>query len=84
MEKDLSPVLARFLREEGVKAQYHGREERRCWNPMAQSNAQLDEKWPLSSLSSMEMDEVLEALCEFEREIEEQAFEEDPLSCFPT
>jgi hypothetical protein len=47
---------------------------------MAQSAVQLDEKWPLSSLSPTEIDEVLETLHELEQEIEGQTFEEDQLS----
>ncbi len=44
---------------------------------MRQSAIQLDERSPLTNLSPIEIDDVLEALYELEKEIEELSFEED-------
>jgi hypothetical protein len=47
---------------------------------MRQSATRLDEKSPLTNLSPVEIDDVLETLHELEKEIEELNFEEDQLS----
>jgi hypothetical protein len=47
---------------------------------MRQSANRLHERSPLTDLSSIEVDDVLEALHELEKEIEELNFEGDQLS----
>jgi hypothetical protein len=47
---------------------------------MKYAQVQMDEKWPLSSLSRLEADEVLESIRQMEKEIEELNFGEEESS----
>jgi (2Fe-2S) ferredoxin len=45
---------------------------------MKQAAVRMDEKWPLSTLSPEDADEILEAIQEAEKEIEQLTFDDDP------
>jgi len=47
---------------------------------MKQAAVRMDEKWPLATLSPEDADEILEAIQEAEKKIEQLTFDDDPRS----